>query len=67
MRLNAALKQHSITHQEILGAFYEFIESELFNPADKKHQRLQATVTALDAELEVSGTIIIVRIAAVKF
>lgn len=56
LRLNAKLRQHLITQQEILGAFYDFIESKLFDPANEKHLGLQATVAALDLSLQVSGT-----------
>ena len=36
LRLNATPRQHFIAHQETL-CFHEFIDSELFGPANKKH------------------------------
>ena len=56
LRLNVKLRQHSISQQEILGAFHDFIESELFDPANKKHMGLQAAFAALELSLEVSDT-----------
>ena len=62
LRLFVKLRQHSIKQQEILGAFYEFIESESFDPAKEKHLGLQAAVAALELSLELTDMSKVLRI-----
>lgn len=55
LRLDALFRQHAVTQQEILGAFYDFLDSDVFDPQNEKHQDLRAAVAAMDTELQVNA------------